>query len=218
MRKCLFMFDLDGTLVDAYTAVRQSLNHTRRHFGYGPLSLAQIKRRVGRGDIRFVQQFFRDEHKEAALAMYRRHHAPALRRFARLKPYARETLQWLQLRGIQLAIASNRPARYTDIILRTTAIKRLFACVLCADEINSLKPHPKILREIMRRLHTRPGDTVFVGDMDIDMETAQRAGVDAIFITGGSSRREEIRNYRPQAIIRTLRQLKTYVQNGERTV
>ncbi|GEM_PF-4991915 len=68
------------------------------------------------------------------------------------------------------------------------------AYLLCADRVNNLKPHPEILFKIMEKLKVSKEEVVFVGDMDIDMETAKRAGVDSIFLKGGSSSLKEVKN------------------------
>ncbi|MDD5745744.1 MAG: HAD family hydrolase [Candidatus Omnitrophica bacterium] len=207
--KLLFIFDLDGTLVDAYTAIEKSLNFTRARFGYDPVPLKTAKKSVGNGDRNFVACFFPDREVDAALAMYRDHHKLALPRYARLKPYARMLLSRLRRAEKRAAIASNRPSPYTKIIVQSLDIAKYFDCVLCADEVQSLKPDPKILREVLRRCDRTKEQSVYVGDMDVDMETAQRAGMDAVFVTGGSSTIAAVKQYRRKQVARSLRDIIT---------
>ncbi len=212
--KKLFIFDLDGTLVDAYQAVAESLNFAREKFGCGPVSYNFIKKNIGRGDKLFVHTFFPKEQKDAALELYRQHHKKSLKKFAWLKPDAKRLLYFLKRRKKLVAIASNRPALYTGIILRTLGIKKYMDYVLCADQINSLKPKPKILYEILRKFKLKKNQAVFVGDMDVDLATARRANMDAIFITGGSSSIADVRQFKQKIVVRSLKQLSKLVLNG----
>ena len=54
INKKLFIFDLDGTLVDAYGAIEKSLNFLRYSLGLNPISLTKVRRNVGYGDKHFI--------------------------------------------------------------------------------------------------------------------------------------------------------------------
>lgn len=202
--KKLFIFDLDGTLVDAYTAIEKSLNFTLKKFGRPSVTCEEVKKKVGKGDRLFMKLFFREEDIERALDVYRPHHAKALLRYTRLRPYARKLLYTLKRKNKLLAIASNRPHYFTNIILKKLGIRKYFDIILCADQINSLKPNPKILYIIIKKLGVARKDTVYAGDMDIDMETARRGNIDAIFIKGGSSSLSSVREYKNKKVVSSL--------------
>jgi phosphoglycolate phosphatase len=205
--KKLFIFDLDGTLIDAYKAISVSLNFCREEFGYAHIDFETIKNNIGHGDKNFVAEFFPKKQVAAALAMYRAHHKHALKKYAWLKPRARMTLYNLKRRKKLLAIASNRPAAYTDIVVKALDIKKYFDFIICADEINSLKPLPKILFKVLKKLDTKVADAVYAGDMNVDMETARRAKMDAVFVVGGSSTIQEVKQYKNKIIIHCLTEI-----------
>jgi phosphoglycolate phosphatase-like HAD superfamily hydrolase len=84
--------------------------------------------------------------------------------------------------------------------------------VLCGDRVKKGKPDPEILRAIMARFKVKPGQTVYVGDMFIDVQTAVRAGCHSVAVTTGSSTRAELKAQRPEVILpaaRCLTQLLT---------
>ncbi|MDD5195407.1 MAG: HAD family hydrolase [Candidatus Omnitrophica bacterium] len=205
--KKIFIFDLDGTLVDAYQAIFKSLNFTRKQIGLAPVSYKEAKRKVGRGDKRFMREFFSKNDFKRALIIYRRHHKQSLKRYSRLKPYARYILSILKKRKKILAIASNRPKYFTDVILKCLKIKKYFSMVVCADQIKSVKPNPKILYTILKRFNFFPQDAVYVGDMAIDLEAAKRARIDAVFVKGGSSSLREIKRYSNKHVISLLKEI-----------
>lgn len=209
MYKKLFIFDLDGTLVDAYRAIESSLNATRARFGYSPVSYKEVRSRVGRGDRRFIETFF--PHKDAARAVsfYRRHHKRALVSLSRTMPKALRTLAALKKRNKLIAIASNRPSPFTRIIIKVTGISRYIDGVWCADEVNSLKPRPKILNVIVKRFGVEKRDSVYIGDMDIDLDTARRARIDPVFVTTGSCSVAQVRSFKNKKVIKSLSELLT---------
>ncbi len=209
--KKLLIFDLDGTLVDTYRAIQLALNRTRKEFVLAEVSLDKVRTSVGMGDKKFMQDFFPPQHAARALEIYRREHRDTILQQAELMPQARETLSYLKKSGYLLAIASNRPTEFTELILRHLRIKKYFNRVLCADKIESLKPAPEILLRVMESLNTNPAECVYVGDMDIDVETARNAGVTAIAVTTGSTSSERLTRLNPHAIINNLGRLREFL-------
>lgn len=204
----LVIFDLDGTLVDAYEAIIKSVNFTLRKMGYPQVPNGIIRRAVGWGDKRLIGAFVGPRDLGRALAVYRSHHRWSLRRYSRLLPFAQGALSYLKVNGFKLAIASNRPTEFTRLILAHLKIKEYFDYVLCADRLPAGKPHPEILRRIMRRLKAAPAQTLYAGDMTVDVQAGRNARVKVIAIPTGSSSLVEIKKSRPFGIIKNLSFLK----------
>jgi phosphoglycolate phosphatase len=205
--KRLYIFDLDGTLVDAYEAIARSLNFTLKKLGYPPATYSQVKRKVGRGDKTFIETFFSKKYLKTALKLYRAHHKKTAIMYSYLRPHAKKMLIALRRRKKFLAIASNRPHYFTNLILKALDIRKYFALVLCADKIKANKPNPRILNIITERFAVKKQEAVFIGDMDIDLETAKRAGIDFIFVKGGSSTPSEVKKYKNRKVISSLKQI-----------
>lgn len=192
----LVIFDLDGTLVDAYSAIIESFNYTMRRLGYSPQAPAVIRAAVGWGDENLLRPFVRTGDLQKALAVYRSRHGQALARRSRVFPGVRRMLAHLKRRGYLLAIASNRPTRFSRILVRHLRLEAYFDGMLCADKREMLKPRPRLIRDLMKRLGTRPSETVYVGDMHIDAQAGRRAGVRTFIVTGGSGGLKQCRGLR----------------------
>ncbi len=203
----LVVFDLDGTLVDAFKAVEESINVTLGHFGLPLVDIDTIKRTVGWGDRHLVQAFVGPERIDEAIEIYREYHAEALPRSVALLPGARETVEALRALGYRLAIASNRPKQFTRIILDELGMTALFDAVLCGDEVPRPKPYPDILQALMERFGVSPDDTVLVGDMTVDLQTAAAAGARAVALLSGSHRYEDFEPLKPWRILDGVGQL-----------
>ena len=201
------IFDLDGTLVDAFKAVTVSLNYALKQNGYSGLSYETIKRKVGWGDRHLVSCFVKEKDVDAVLADYRRHHRAALKKGVKLLPGAKELLFELKQKKYQLAIASNRPTLFTNIILRTLTVKKYFDHVLCADRVKNPKPAPDLLREILKRSALKSSQVLYVGDMAIDAQTGRRARMRTVIVLTGSNSYRQVAPLKPFKIIRHLKEL-----------
>ncbi len=203
----LVIFDLDGTILDAYKAIQESLNFTLRSLGHPPVGAAGVRRAVGYGDINFIQRFVKEEEAENALKIYREHHKTALLKYSRTKPQARKILGYLKKRGYKLAVASNRPRKFSNILLRHLGLKKYFKVVLCGKNKNDIKPKPALLNKIIRRLEIKKNEAVYVGDMVVDVRAGRNAGIKTVAITSGSSTRAELKRAGPFRIISRLSEL-----------
>ncbi len=186
-QKKLYIFDLDGTLVNAYRAVACSLNYTRQRFGFPKVSYDDAKMKLGRGQNKFIETFFPNQNMKDVLDTYRRHHKKALLKHAKLRPNSKKLLSVLKRKGKLIAIASNRPYKFTKLITEQLGIIKYIDYILCADQVGKHKPDPLILDKVVSKMRMNNADAVYIGDMLIDYQTAKRAGIDFIFIRGGSS-------------------------------
>jgi len=203
----LIIFDLDGTLVDAYPAIMRSFNYTMRRLGYPLQSALVIRQAVGWGDENLLKSFIKIKDLKRALSVYRNHHKTALLKGARLFPGVVKLLVGLKNKGYYLAIASNRPSRFSGILIRHLGLTGYFDYVLCADKLRHIKPHPEILEKIMQRFKAKPTETLYIGDMTIDAQAGRCARVKTIIVTTGSSTKLQIRKEKPYRILKRIGEL-----------
>lgn len=207
----LVIFDLDGTLVDAYPAIISSFNYAMARLRYPKQSDLVIRKAVGRGDENLLKPFVNSRDLKPALRIYRRHHRVSLVKKSRLLPGARRVLIFLKKRSLKLAVASNRPTRFSWILIRSRGIEKYFDYVLCADKPGQLKPHPQILNQIMKRLQVTAGEVVYVGDMRLDALTGRRAKVKTVIVTTGSNTKQEVETEKPYRMIKKIDELLKYI-------
>ena len=203
----LVIFDLDGTLVDAYSAIEKSVNYVMKSTGYPLRGYLVIRRAVGGGDENLLKQFVNIKDLKKALFLYRRDQKIALLKYSTLMPNARSVLRYLKDKNYKLAIASNRPTRFAKILIQHLNIAQYFDYTLCADKLRFGKPHAEILLKIIQRLRVKITQSLYVGDMSIDAQAGKRAGVKTIIVATGSSTISEIKKANPQRVIRNLSSL-----------
>lgn len=207
MKIKLVVFDLDGTLIDAYKAIIESFNFTMRSLKQPARSRQVIRRAVGWGDENLLRPFIEESDLAEALAVYRRHHKKSLVKYSRLFPKVRAVLAGLRKKGLKTAVASNRPTKFSWILIRHLKLERYFDYVLCADRLRHIKPHPEILNKIMQKFKVRPDEVFYVGDMTIDAQAGRRAKVRTVIVTTGSSGKAQIKKEKPYKIIRKITDL-----------
>lgn len=210
----LVIFDLDGTVMDAYSAVWASINHSLRKTGYPLKSHALIKRSVGWGDVNLIRRFVQEADLQKVVTIYRRHHAKALAKGVKFLPEAKRSLGLLRKKGIRLAVASNRPTRFSLIALKALGIRGYFDAVVCADKVRRGKPHPDMFRAILTKLSVKPREALYVGDMTIDAVAGRRAKIRTVIVLTGSCPRSEIVPLKPFAVIRSLKELPKFLSLG----
>jgi phosphoglycolate phosphatase len=203
----LIIFDLDGTLIDAYPAIINSVNYTLRKLHYPKQDPLVIKKSVGWGDKNLLEPFVSAHDLKKALNLYRKYHKTALLKGSRLFPGVKGVLEHLKKKGYKLAVASNRPTRFSLILIRHLGIKRNFDYVLCADKLRRGKPYPDILNKIMQRFHCSPRESLYVGDMVIDVQAGRGAKVKTIIVSTGSSTPKEIKHEKPYRAISKIKDL-----------
>lgn len=203
----LIIFDLDGTLIDAYEAISISFNYTMRKLSLKPLGASTIRRAVGWGDKNLLKPFVPGKKLNCAVKLYRNHHKVNLLKHSSLYPHARFLLQFLKTKGYKLAIASNRPTKFSLILLKHLKIDKFFDYILCADKLKYGKPHPMILNRIVKNFALKKPQALYVGDMVIDAQAGHRAKIRTIIVTGGSSSMLEIKKEHPFRIIPAINRL-----------
>ena len=211
----LIIFDLDGTLVDAYPAIVSSFNFAMRAFGLPPQKDIVIRRAVGWGDKNLIKPFAGGRPVNRVLAAYRRHHEDALKKKTKFLPGARALLKDLRRRKYFLAVASNRPTKYSHIILESLKVKGYFDYILCADKVRRGKPDPELLLKILRELSVDSSEALYIGDMTIDVIAGRKARIKTVAVITGSSLKKELSNQRPFRVIRNLLQLTSILNHNK---
>ncbi len=214
-KKKLVIFDLDGTLIDAYRAIEDSLNFTLNRLRYPLESKNMIRRAVGRGDIYLLKLFVNQRDLSRAICIYRKRHAWSLKRYSRLMPGALDVIKILKNRNVLLGVASNRPTLFARIALKALHVEKFFDQILCADKIKFRKPHPLILNELMRYFHVFKEDVIYCGDMVLDVETGKRAHITTIAIATGSNTYAELKKAKPTFLFKNLKALRSFVVKGK---
>jgi len=198
------IFDLDGTLVDSFPGIHQSLARAMQAVGLPPWDLEKTRQQVGRGVDHLLETAVGTDKKAFALERFRADYAETCRRKTFLLPGVREGLDALRTEGLRLAVATNKPIPFTRLILDTLKIRTHFACLMAPDHVHPPKPHPAMLRAVCEELNLDPRDGLYVGDMPLDQETATRAHMDCLLVATGATPYESLKPLVTAPVVRTF--------------
>jgi phosphoglycolate phosphatase len=208
------LFDFDGTLADSYPAITASVNHVRAGYGLPPLSEPEVRRHVGRAPGYLLKHTVPAGTLEANLAAYRAHHPSVLRSGTRLMSGAAEALKALHERGLLLGVCSNKPVDFTRELVAYLGIASYLNVVLGPEDVPHPKPGPDMLRAALSRLRVGADQTLYIGDMTVDIQTARAAGVSVWVVPTGSDEIETLRQAHPDRLLRDLAELPELLSVG----
>jgi phosphoglycolate phosphatase len=196
------IFDLDGTLVDTVADVTAGVNHALEILGFSPLSVEEVKKAVGPGKEEFVRILFPDDANpdvESFLTLFREFYWDHCLDKTDLYPGMKDVLTGLRDR--KLAIASNKPSRFTIKILEGLGIREWFQVVLGPEDVLHAKPHPEMILKVISSMDAYPYKTLLVGDTDKDMLAGRGAGVSLCGVEYGYGLPGELSRVKPEFII-----------------
>ena len=185
-----FIFDLDGTLLDTLQDLANSVNYALRQHGMPEHSTDDIRRFVGNGVRllmeRAVPDGARNPQFEAAFATFRQYYMQHSLDTTRPYDGIPELIHELKNRGCQMAVVSNKMMAATQELVR-----HFFPDIPVAigeHEAAGIrkKPAPDTVFEALRQLAVRQElNAVYVGDSDVDIETARNSGLPCISVLWG---------------------------------
>ncbi len=188
MRIRAVIWDLDGTLLDTLQDLAASVNAALAQNGLPARTTDEVRQFVGNGVRRLIERAVppgTDETTvqsvyDAFVAHYGAHSRDHTRPYDGVLP----VLDALLARGVKLAIVSNKIDFAVKELSRAYFDDRMRSAVGDAPE-RRRKPAPDSVLEAMRQLGVAPEETVYVGDSDVDVETARNAGVTCCAVSWG---------------------------------
>jgi phosphoglycolate phosphatase len=199
-RPCrLFLFDLDGTLIDSRADITYSLNLTMARLGLPSLSESQVGGFVGDGVQKLVERALRettgcdpaDTLTQKGMLIFREEYATHLLDKTCLCPHAKEALD--SLSWAKFAVVSNKPEGFSRRILEGLGTADRFCIILGGDSTQNRKPHPESLLKAMDFCGALPSETAMIGDSAVDIEAGKAAGVTTCGVLGGFRSEEKLR-------------------------
>lgn len=191
------MFDLDGTLADTLGDIGACGNHMLTSLGRAPIELSRFRYLAGQGARYLVREALGVADDDPIVdrgldvfRVYQLEHGMDLTR-----PYdgMPEALDALVQRSRRLAVLSNKPDAATRAMVSRVFARWCFAAVRGQVDGYPLKPDPAGALAIARELDVEPKAWLYVGDTDVDMQTAKAAGMTALGALWGFRDERELR-------------------------
>ncbi|MGF7184145.1 phosphoglycolate phosphatase [Desulfitispora alkaliphila] len=192
------IFDLDGTLIDSIDDLADSVNAVLAKRGMPTHSREDVKYFVGSGMenlvLRAMPQTARADAElvnaciEDVVEEYGKNWAVKTDLYSGIP----ELLDSLTKQGISINVLSNKPHQYTKVVVEKFLSEWEFKIILGAREEVPKKPDPAGAIEIAEALNVDPEKILYLGDTNVDMETASRAGMYGVGVLWGFRKKEEL--------------------------
>ena len=185
-----YIFDLDGTLLDTLADLAASVNYALRTHGMPEHTINDVRRFVGNGVRKLMERAVPDGASnpdfEAAFATFRQHYMAHSLDTTRPYDGIPETLKALKAKGCHLAVVSNKMMAATQDLCRHF-FPDTIEVAIGENEAEGIrkKPAPDTVIAALRQLGVGQEGAVYVGDSDVDLETARNSGLPCISVLWG---------------------------------
>jgi len=188
------VLDLDGTLIDSVPDLGDAVNAVLLGEGLAPVGAQELRRFVGEGAQRMVEQAV--DYRGGAIdrgaierhmKVFRDAYRQCCTRKTQLYTGVAETLRQLAGDGYRLALCTNKPTEPSLAILKACRIDSLFAATICGDTFAVRKPDPLCVTEAIARSGGRIDAAAMIGDSRHDVKAAHAARIPAIVVSYGYS-------------------------------
>ncbi|MBQ7003870.1 MAG: HAD family hydrolase [Oscillospiraceae bacterium] len=191
----LAIFDLDGTILDTLEDLTDGVNYALSECGYPVRTIAEVRRFVGNGIRKLIERALPAGTPEAEIDRVHGIFSPYYKAHCdvKTKPYdgIPEMLQALRAAGMETAVLSNKGDFAVQPLIRHY-FPDLFTLAFGERPGIPRKPAPDAVFEILERLGTDKADAVYIGDSNVDIETARNAGLSCICVDWGFRDRAQL--------------------------
>lgn len=206
----LAVFDLDGTLLNTLDDLTSSVNYALEAFALPKRTATEVCSFVGNGIRKLIERAVENrlENVDGVLDVFKKHYGAHCEE--QTKPYdgILELLATLKEQGVKVAVLSNK-ADFATKKLAKSYFNGFLDDAVGENEAGGVrkKPAPDALYKLMEKFGVKQAETVYIGDSDVDIQTAQNAGVDCISVTWGFRDEAFLKIHGARKIARTVYEL-----------
>ena len=215
--KKLFIFDLDGTLVDTAPDFKNSLNYMLTEMNEPTVELEEIRNLVGYGARELIKRTaiskginHNDQKINEMLRIFLLHYTHNIDDDSVLFENVKNVLQFLKNMDIKLSVCTNKMESLSKLLLKKLGVLNLFDYVIGGDTFKKSKPDPYPLIQTCELLNIPQSKAVMVGDSITDLKSGHAAGMPVVLVGYGYTENKNIYND-ADLVINNFSQLKDLV-------
>ncbi|MBI2085383.1 MAG: HAD family hydrolase [Candidatus Aenigmarchaeota archaeon] len=208
--KKLYLFDMDGTIRDDFSAVYESMVEVFHEFGRNPPTIREYRNNPS-PDFwdTYKKRGFDESEKQAVERRFSEIFHSRYEAAVKIFPDAYPAISGLKNNGAMIGVVSNHRAAAVKSQLADYGLEKFVSVVVGGDEVEERKPSAKPLLVAFRRLGISPQNGCYVADKTWDIMSAHAAGTEAIAISRKLGQHEESALFaaNPEKLIHNLEEL-----------
>lgn len=191
----LAIFDLDGTLLDTLSDLHTSVNFALRSFGFPERTIDEVRAFIGNGVVKLMERSTPDGTDEKTqtecLDAFRVHYLEHMSDTTAPFEGISELLERLREKGIKVAVVSNKLHKAVEGLCESYFPGLIDKAVGVSVE-EERKPSPINVIKTAEYFETELEDCIYIGDSEVDVQTAHNAGLQCIGVTWGFRSKESL--------------------------
>lgn len=218
----LIAFDVDGTLLNTLQSIQFHVNNTLEENGYNRIDdMSYIQKILGYGSQYLIQMSLShpinnitdEKIIKDILEKYKKKYNSNPSYLT--KPYdgVKKLLKDLKNEGYILIAYSNKPDSVLKQVLNDILGNDIFEYIEGQIDGKPHKPNGTVLSSIVEKYGLSKDEAIYVGDSDVDIQTAKNAGLKVIAVTYGFRDREFLQKLQPDFLVDTCEEVKEIIDN-----
>lgn len=214
MKYDTFIFDLDGTLLDTLEDLWAAVNYALQENGYPLRRMDEVRAFIGNGVVELMKRALGGKTKDLdkALADFKRYYGEHCAEKTGLYEGIEEVLFAIKRAGKKVAVVSNK-ADFAVKLLAKRYFEGLIEVAIGENEASGVKkkPAPDSVYAALEALGSSAEGAVYIGDSEVDLETAKNAGLPCISVSWGMKTKEFLLSRGAEIILEKATELLTYI-------
>jgi phosphoglycolate phosphatase len=213
------VIDLDGTLLHTAPDLAEASNRMLAELGMPPVSEEKVTGYVGNGVAQLIKRVLTGtmhdepapELYERARKIYDRHYGDVFNLYSRPFPDVVAGLEAFKKAGYRMGCITNKIAKYTGPVLKSTGLYDYFDLILSGDTLPKMKPDPMPLLYACEQWKMRPDELLLIGDSANDTQAARAAGCHVFCVPYGYNHGRDVRELDSDAVVGGLLEANTLI-------
>ncbi len=213
----LYIFDLDGTILDSGKDIALAVNYAMEKLDFKKFSEDLVISKVGYGAKKLIEDLIPNESqeiKDKALEYFREFYFQNPVIYSKLYPGTEEVLKFLKDRSKNIAVVTNKYEDISRKILSSLGVLDLIDIVVGADTTKEKKPSPIPIYHVLEKLNIDKRSSIIIGDSETDILTGKNALIYTCLVLHGYGNKELAKSLNPDFIADSLGEIK-WIESGK---
>jgi pyrophosphatase PpaX len=200
------LFDLDGTLIDTNELIISSFLHTLEHYYPKQYKREDVLPFLG-PTLKETFESMENANVDEMIKTYRKYNITHHDSFVTEFPTVIETVKVLKEKGYKVGIVTTKISDVVMKGLKLTKLDSYFDVIVALDHVEKPKPDPEPIFKALEQLHSKPEETIMVGDNHHDILAGKNAGTTTAGVAWSIKGREHLEQYKPDYILEEMADL-----------